>query len=177
MKKRFYQIVSLMLSIILLIMPNLTTVLADSTILIHENSELLNESQLFTDSNADKFEATNSDAYKIELMSSESTVWDGTIATSFAGGDGTQDDPYQIANGAQLAYLATIVNQGGGLTIKDKYYALTADIYLNDISYDDWESNAKSWTPIGWHPSPGSFMYNYSYHMKYEFNSHFDGNE
>ncbi|MDO4568054.1 MAG: hypothetical protein Q4B99_03745, partial [Clostridia bacterium] len=32
-------------------------------------------------------------------------IWDGTIATSYAGGTGTQDDPYLIENGAQLAYL------------------------------------------------------------------------
>ena len=37
-------------------------------------------------------------------------AWDGSVAESFAGGTGTEEDPYQIANGAQLAYLAQFVN-------------------------------------------------------------------
>lgn len=41
------------------------------------------------------------------LGTTADAAWDGTtIAGTFAGGKGTQDDPYQIANGEQLAYLA-----------------------------------------------------------------------
>lgn len=32
-------------------------------------------------------------------------IWDGSIATGFAGGMGTQEDPYLIATGAQLAFF------------------------------------------------------------------------
>ena len=39
-------------------------------------------------------------------------VWDGSTAAAFAGGTGTAEDPYQIANGAELAYLASSVNSG-----------------------------------------------------------------
>ena len=63
-------------------------------------------------------------------------VWDGSIAAAFAGGTGTAEDPYQIANGAQLAYLASSVN--GGETYEDKYFVLTANIDLNGLP----------WTPI-----------------------------
>ncbi|MCD7848001.1 MAG: hypothetical protein LUG49_08265 [Oscillospiraceae bacterium] len=66
-------------------------------------------------------------------------TWDGSIATSFAGGSGTEDDPYQIATGAQLAYLATLINGSSNSTYCSCYYVLTADIDLNNIS----------WTPIG----------------------------
>ena len=38
------------------------------------------------------------------------SVWDGSTAAAFAGGTGTAEDPYQIANGAELAYLASSVN-------------------------------------------------------------------
>lgn len=65
------------------------------------------------------------------------SVWDGTIATEFAGGTGTESDPYQIADGAQLAYLAQTVNNGE--EYKDKYFVLTADIDLGN----------QQWTPIG----------------------------
>ncbi len=63
-------------------------------------------------------------------------VWDGTVATAFAGGTGTEEDPYQIADGAQLAYLASSVN--GGETYEGKSFVLTADIDLNGLP----------WTPI-----------------------------
>ena len=66
--------------------------------------------------------------------------WDGSVATEFAGGDGTADSPYQIATGAQLAYLAGIVNSGEkGEKCAGKYYVLTEDIDLNN----------QQWTPIG----------------------------
>ncbi len=63
-------------------------------------------------------------------------VWDGSTAAAFAGGTGTAEDPYQIANGAQLAYLASSVNSGE--TYEEKNFALTANIDLNGLP----------WTPI-----------------------------
>ena len=78
-------------------------------------------------------------------------VWDGTVAENFADGNGTAENPYQIANGAQLAKLAQDVN--GGKNYAGTYFVLTADILLNDISnWENWsESNApaNTWTPIG----------------------------
>lgn len=67
-------------------------------------------------------------------------VWDGSVATALAGGSGTKDDPYQIATGAQLAYLAQEIND----RIPDsfsgsKYFVLTQDIDLNNLE----------WTSIG----------------------------
>ena len=63
-------------------------------------------------------------------------VWDGSTAAAFAGGTGTAEDPYQIANGAQLAYLASSVNNGE--TYTGKNFVLTANIDLNGLP----------WTPI-----------------------------
>ena len=63
-------------------------------------------------------------------------VWDGSTAAAFAGGTGTAEDPYQIANGAQLAYLASSVNSGE--TYEQKNFVLTANIDLNGLP----------WTPI-----------------------------
>ena len=64
-------------------------------------------------------------------------AWDGSIATAFAGGSGTENDPYQIDDGAQLAYLASEVNKGQ--PYENSYFVLTADI---DLANHDW-------TPIG----------------------------
>lgn len=85
---------------------------------------------------------------------SAQAVWDGSVATSFAGGSGTQDDPYLISNGAELAYLAQITNEDAdGSMTRDKYFKLTADIVLNrDVLNDDFTLNgtpANIWVPIG----------------------------
>ena len=39
-------------------------------------------------------------------------VWNGSIASGFAAGDGTQGNPFQIETAAQLAYFAKTVNAG-----------------------------------------------------------------
>lgn len=78
-------------------------------------------------------------------------IWDGTIANNFAGGRGTQEDPYQISNGQELAYLAQVAAIGRKPT-NNKYYILTSDIYLNDISdFENWDVNPpeNTWNPIG----------------------------
>ena len=64
-------------------------------------------------------------------------AWDGSVATAFAGGTGTESDPYQIADGAQLAYLASEVNKGQ--PYENACFVLTADIDLGN----------HDWTPIG----------------------------
>ena len=83
-------------------------------------------------------------------------IWDGSIATEFAGGTGQESNPYQIASGSQLAYLASMVNKGEGY--ENTYFVLTADIDLNNIS----------WTPIG-----NSLFVN----PEYIFEGNFDGQE
>ena len=82
----------------------------------------------------------------ISLLNDENgtDVWVGNIAEKFAGGTGTESDPYQISNGAELAYLAQQVN--GGTTYADSFFTLTADIRLNE---QDVPTNGKLWTPIG----------------------------
>lgn len=72
----------------------------------------------------------------------ETNVWDGTIASGFAGGDGTQGNPFQIETAAQLAHFAKTVNEGEAYLYK--YIVLTADIDLAN----------KEWTPIGNHSNP-----------------------
>ena len=82
-------------------------------------------------------------------------VWDGkTVAADFAGGSGTAEAPYLIANGAQLARFAAMVN--GTLDGTQQNTAacgkLTADILLNNTEgWENWGSTAPAhtWTPIG----------------------------
>ncbi len=88
-------------------------------------------------------------------------VWDGTVATSFESGDGSQENPFIIATASQLAYFATVAGQWGS---SNKYYVeLSNDIYLNDIqNYNHWEEDANglnTWTSIN------------------DFKAHFNGNQ
>lgn len=57
-------------------------------------------------------------------------IWDGSSSAPTKG-SGTENDPYEISNGAQLHY---VIASGGG---DDKYYEITKDIYLNDITKID----------------------------------------
>lgn len=78
-----------------------------------------------------------------------------TPAAEFAGGDGSESNPYQISNAAELALLhEKMVAEHKEL--KDEYksahYVLTADIAINDVSnFDNWENTAPeyAWMPIG----------------------------
>ena len=82
-------------------------------------------------------------------------IWDGSIAEGFAGGTGTEADPYIVSNGSELAYLAQQVNLGvdnGGSDYTDEYIKMTADIYLNDTANcANWpeEVPANEWVAIG----------------------------
>ena len=55
----------------------------------------------------------------------ESDAWDGRTSEAFADGDGSESDPYQIANGAQLYYLTLQSDT-------NHYYVLTDDINLGN---------------------------------------------
>ncbi len=64
--------------------------------------------------------------------------WDGSIAKSFGGGNGTSSSPYLIKNAGQLAYLSYLL-QCENSNYQGKYYRLEADLDLR----------GKSWDPIG----------------------------
>ena len=61
----------------------------------------------------------------------------GNYATSFAGGSGQEDDPYQIATAEELAYLAYLINGSSSSSWRSLYYEQTADI---DLSAHYWDA-------------------------------------
>ncbi|MBO5321267.1 MAG: hypothetical protein J6B22_01505, partial [Clostridia bacterium] len=61
-------------------------------------------------------------------------VWSGQAATSFARGDGSIENPYEIENADQLYYLVSEVSKKGNIAFsKGKYFEITKDIYINDV--------------------------------------------
>lgn len=60
-------------------------------------------------------------------------------ALPYAGGSGTEEDPYQIATAEQLLALSAAVNNGSAGGYPGAFFVLTADIDLKDIP----------WQPIG----------------------------
>ena len=85
------------------------------------------------------------------------TVWDGSVADGFAGGSGTEEDPYIIMTAEQLAYFAQSVNSGD--RYYDTYIRMDSDIQLNDTTDGEhWGQTDENgsiispvnvWTPIG----------------------------
>lgn len=75
-------------------------------------------------------------------------------AASYAGGDGTKENPYQIATAGELAKLADDVNAGGNWS-RGKYFVLTADIAINEnllanpVSALEGQKAGKLLKPIG----------------------------
>ncbi|MBQ5890435.1 MAG: hypothetical protein IIW73_05745, partial [Clostridia bacterium] len=66
--------------------------------------------------------------------------WDGSVATAFASGSGSEADPYMIMNASQLAYYVS----GNGTS---SYVKLGADIVINEnVLSDDYNLNPGSFT-------------------------------
>ncbi len=77
-------------------------------------------------------------------VSAVSNIWDGSFATEFASGSGTESDPYIITNGAELAYLSDFDTEG-------LYFELANDIVLSDTSSENWFENAIEWPYISFY--------------------------
>lgn len=88
------------------------------------------------------------------------------VADAFDGGNGSPEDPYQIADADQLALLAQCINDPPENYDEAKHYrnasyVLTADIVWNDTNdLNAWleEAPAYVWEPIGiYEPFSGNF--------------------
>lgn len=86
-------------------------------------------------------------------------IWNGDMADSFAGGDGTESNPYIIKTGGQL-YKAIYAGRVNGKNVtSQKYYRLENDIYLNDVSDTNWYTKAglNEWVKYDADKEIGSF--------------------
>ncbi len=106
---------------------------------------------LISGSDAD---ATDSTGYEYLFRDIAEPVYI-TPADDFAGGDGTEEDPFRIADAAQLVLLhekMIVATSGSTVDYAAAHYVLTADIFLNDTQdADTWNQTAPAYafTPIG----------------------------
>lgn len=84
---------------------------------------------------------------RIYFNTTPNQVWDGTIATDYAGGTGVAEDPFIIKTGAQLA-LAVLTNDEG------QWFQQLCNINLNLNFLNDYliaSENARKWVKAaGW---------------------------
>ena len=74
----------------------------------------------------------------LENMFNEIQTWDGSVATSYASGSGTEEDPFIISNASELAFFAQSVNNST-TKYEDVYFELGNHIVVNDglFGYDE----------------------------------------
>lgn len=66
------------------------------------------------------------------FTSAEYDIWDGS-SKSPSSGSGTAESPYEISTPEQLAWAVTNKD--------NKYFKLTSDIFLNDVTVEGWYNN------------------------------------
>ncbi len=83
-----------------------------------------------------KFDFHNEEnTYEFTIYYSEVDVWDGTSVSASLSGSGTEEDPYLIQSGADLAYLKSVVDAATAYTenpFSGKYFKMTKSIDLKN---------------------------------------------
>ena len=73
--------------------------------------------------------------HKSYSSDADQNAWDGTtIASSFAAGNGTHENPYQISSGEEFAYFKSVV-ESDNVTYGNLSYELTSDINLGEHDF------------------------------------------
>ena len=89
----------------------------------------------------------------IVARADSTNVWDGSEASSFAGGEGTKNSPWLIENGAQLYHMVKVYGNVSADTANSSnmpYFKITKDIYLNNVTDADMASpTAADWKAKG----------------------------
>ena len=106
-----------------------------------------------------------------------------TAGTTFAGGTGAVDDPFQIST---IVHLNNIRNNSGGCNYLEKHFVLTKDLDFEDTdgsgadyvySTASGDENAKGWLPIGHDTMPGDGRDVFTHFQGTPFSGSFDGGE
>ncbi len=110
---------------------------------VAQRSNLTQHNQFYYDAVSGDVVLSMATFSEVALVADQVVHWDGTSAAGFAGGTGTDADPYLIANASQLAYFRDLVD--GGKTFEGEFVKLSNNIFLNHEA----EFN-NLFDPIGW---------------------------
>ncbi len=97
---------------------------------------------------------------EVTLVANNENKWQGGVATGFAAGTGTEDDPYIIVNADQLVYFAHSVGgmlEGEKNGTKNSYEGEYIKL-ISDINLGDTEGDGKIFYPIGYYNDMYSFV-------------------
>ena len=89
---------------------------------------------------------------EVAVLADTDNAWNGTVATAFAGGKGTEADPYVIANADQLAYMGDRVSNDNA-DYGSAHYQLAADVNIGNR--DNYSENGVVFYPIGYNKVGG----------------------
>ncbi|MBQ3160543.1 MAG: hypothetical protein IJC04_00290, partial [Oscillospiraceae bacterium] len=99
------------------------------------------------------------------MVTVASAAWDGSVATDFASGSGTEADPYIIMNASQLAYYvsgngtSSYVKLGADIVINEN--VLSEDYTLNAGSFIEWPVNSTTLSGSGVFDGDGHTIYGF----------------
>jgi len=127
---------------------------ANVTVLTSEQMKGENAKQNMSGFDFDRAWKTVENGYPVHFVYIRpSHIWDGSKAETFAGGTGTESDPFLISNGAQLYKMVAEYSNGATTSGADNtpaYFKLTSDIYLNDVKSGDLENpTVDAWNGLG----------------------------
>lgn len=71
---------------------------------------------------------------EVSVLTHNHNPYDGSSATSFASGSGTEEDPYLIATAQQLAYFRNLVDDGNNF--QGQFVKLNNNINLDHVNFD-----------------------------------------
>ena len=113
---------------------------------------------------------------EVALVADTVNAWNGTFANDFAGGEGTESNPYLIANADQLAYMSKIVSTDEAYA--EAHYKLIADVNFGGDEVAKNDDKEKVFYPIGyWAMQEGTNSQGESYYAHgNSFSGTFDGN-
>ena len=89
------------------------------------------EKQGFTSDETDRVKVDENG--KVDI--GKGRIWDGSVATSFAEGSGTEDNPYKVSTGAELAFMISREHD------YNEYFEIVSDIDLDNIEWTAYKNN------------------------------------
>ncbi len=110
--------------------------------------ELTAHNQFYYDAESGSLTLSMASFSEVAVVADTENAWNGTVATIFSSGTGTEADPYIIANADQLAYLGDRISNDNK-NYGSAHYKLNADINMGGEETVDDKGKLKFY-PIGY---------------------------